>query len=278
MAWEDRPYYRNDERPRLRFAIPMPTPLAMALMGACLAVFLILNVFGVRDVARWGILSFLNGLWYEQPWRWFTYAYIHGGGAHIFGNLLGLYFFLPPLEQAWGWKRTFAFYTLGTIAAGLTFGIMCLFIPYPGLMGASGGVLAVIGACAYLFPEMSIFGIIPIRILALLYAILYVLTIAGDKNASDAAHLGGLAFGWFAPYYGRHAWGALAQRFEQTKARRSVRAVKEEQEEQVVIDRILQKVHDRGMNSLSWGERRALKKATERQRIRDAARARRAVR
>ena len=41
--------------------------------------------------------------------------------------------------------------------------------------------------------------------------------------------------------------------------------------EQAKIDTILAKVKERGLHSLTWWEKRALKKATERQRERDLA-------
>ncbi len=44
-----------------------------------------------------------------------------------------------------------------------------------------------------------------------------------------------------------------------------------EQAEQAKIDAILDKVHDRGLHSLTWFEKRTLKKATERQRQQDLA-------
>jgi hypothetical protein len=44
-----------------------------------------------------------------------------------------------------------------------------------------------------------------------------------------------------------------------------------EQHEQAQIDAILAKVKEKGLHSLSWWEKRALKKATERQRQRDLA-------
>lgn len=63
---------------------------------------------------------------------------------------------------------------------------------------------------------------------------------------------------------------------EPKRKRPSARAIKkaqkaaaEERAEQERIDEILAKVSARGMNSLTWLERRALKKATERQRQRD---------
>ena len=273
MAWEDRPYYRDDQPPGVRWAVPMPSPLTIGIMAACLLVFLVVNVFGARSIFFWGELTFLGhglGSGWTQPWRWLTYAYLHGSGSHIFWNLLGLYFFLPPLERVWGPKRAFGFYTLGTIAAGFAFWVMCLFYPFPGLVGASGGIFAALGACAYLFPEISFFGIIPIRIAAALYGVFFLLSISGDKDPADAAHLAGLIFGFFAPYYGRHAFSGLSRRWEQ---RRREAAVKAEQYDQSEIDRILQKVHDSGMNSLSRGEKATLKRATERQRRADLARA-----
>lgn len=269
MAWDEREYYR-DEPPRIRLSVPMPGKMTMSVMGACLLVFIVVNVFRVPGLAYWGTLSFIDGLAFKQPWRWVTYAYLHGGGGHIFGNLLGLYFFLTPLEQAWGWKKAFAFYTLGTIAAGVTFGILCIFFPFAGLVGASGGVLAALGACAYLFPQMMLFMVIPIRIFAALLALLYLLTVAGDRDASDAAHLGGLAFGFFGPYYGRHFLSGFMQRWESRRVRAAAVAEVNDQQE---IDRILQKVHDSGMNSLSRSEKKALARATERQRKADLARA-----
>src|SRR6266550_8268310 len=147
MAWEDRPYYR-DEPPRVKISVPMPLPVTMAIMGLCLVMFIVVNVSHVMTPLRYGKLTFLDALAFKQPWRWVTYAYLHGSGSHLFWNMLGLYFFLPPLERAWGWKRALGFYTLGTIAAGVMFGVMNLFYSFFGLIGASGGILAALGACA----------------------------------------------------------------------------------------------------------------------------------
>lgn len=271
MAWENRDYYR-DEPPRIRMAIPMPGPVTMTIIGVNLLLFLIVNVFRQHGLAQWLILDYRGGLAFVQPWRFITYAYLHGGGGHIFFNMLGLYFFLVPLEERWGPRKTFGFYTLATVASALTFGVMCIFFPFAGLLGASGGVLGALGACAYLFPEMMIFMVIPIRIFAALLGVLYLLTIAGDRDASDAAHLGGLAFGFFAPYYGGRFFRDF---FHRMSERRDRAAVVNEQREQESIDRILQKVHDTGMNSLSRGEKKTLQRATERQRRADLAKARR---
>ena len=162
---------------------------------------------------------------------------------------------------------------------------MCLAMGTHGfLVGASGAIRAIIGAIAFVSPKLQMLAmmIVPVsaRGLALLYAVVYTLTVLTDKDMSDAAHLGGLVFGFVAPYLGGNLWNAQARRFENWRRDRPARAreaeVEAERDEQETIDRILAKVHEKGMNSLSWSERRALKRATERQRQADLARARRA--
>jgi len=59
------------------------------------------------------------------------------------------------------------------------------------------------------------------------------------------------------------------RRLSRRAIRRAQRLAAQEQNEQARIDAILEKVSARGMHSLTWWERRALRKATERQRQRD---------
>ena len=290
MAWEDRPYYR--ENPTygggggglggLRFLLPR-TRLAVALIVVNVVIFFAQAVSGpaagASSMISWGRLTFIDGLAFTQPWRWITYQYLHGSGGHLFFNMLTAYFFVPLIEGMWGWKKTLAFYTAGGVAAGVVYGLMSLVYPSFGLIGASGSLLAILGSVAVIAPDMRVLAmmVIPMtmRTLAILFAVLYLLTIVGDRNMSDAAHLGGMAFGAAFAYFGRH-FRPLFDRHRDGWAQRSRRRqVQSEQDEQATIDRILQKVHEKGMNSLSWNEKRALKQATERQRQADMARVRR---
>ncbi len=288
MAWEDRAYNRESSPFRgggggrsLRFLLPR-TPLAITLILINLAVFLIqaftpVNADG-NPLITWGALTFRDGVAFSQPWRWVSYQYLHGGGGHFFFNMIGIYFFLPFLEERWGWKRAFAFYTAGGIAAGATFGVMSYFLSsVVPLIGASGSLMAVLGAVAVIAPDMQVLAmmVIPLtmRVMAILYAVFYLLTIIGDRSRSDAAHLGGLAFGAAAVYFGggvfSRAWTSQTSNW---KRRRKQRATRIEQDESEAVDRILQKVRDSGMNSLTRSERQTLKRATERQRMADLAR------
>lgn len=271
MAWQDRAYYRESGGSG-RLGFPAPTPVAIGLLGACLLFYVLQNQLPSRFTAS-GVLTFENHLAFSQPWRWISYQYLHGGAWHIFWNLLGIYFFVPPLERLWGGARTFAFYTIGGIVAGIAFGVICLFAGSADyLMGASGAILACVGAVALLFPEMMVFGIIPIRAVAAIFALWYVLTIVGERNLADAAHLGGLVFGFVAPYYGGSLWRNMHVRMRHMQTQKRAQ---QERDDEELVDRILQKVHDSGMNSLTRWEKRALKRATERQRIAEMARGRR---
>jgi membrane associated rhomboid family serine protease len=287
MGWQDRPYYKEDGTggvPPVVFSFPKLTPLTIALIGSCLVIY-VAQAFTrgapMGPLDYWGRLTFFRGQAFTQPWRWVTYQYLHGSASHFFFNMIGLYFFLPTLELMWGWKKALAFYTAGGIAAGVTFGVMALLLPggvgpYASLIGASGSIFAAMGAVALLSPSRQLILLVfavPIRMAVGLFGAFFLLSSLADRDLSSAAHLGGLAFGFFAPWVAgpwmakfRHNW----------ERRRRQREVTGERDEQEAIDRILAKVHNQGMNSLSWSERRTLKRATERQRQADLARARRA--
>lgn len=260
----------------MRLGFPAPTPMSLVVMAVCILVFVLQNTAAGTGIDDYLSFSFANHLAWREPWRWITYQYLHGGVSHIFWNLIGIYFFLPPLEKLWGWRRSFAFYTLGGIAAGVTFGIISVFDHQIGfLIGASGAIMACIGAVALLFPDMSIWLVIitiPIRAVAIIIALWFALTVVADHNLSNAAHLGGLAFGFLAPYYGAPLWHNFQRRVHRAQVKRQM---DQEKNDELLVDRILQKVHDTGMNSLSRWERRALKRATERQRLAEVARGKR---
>lgn len=275
MGFENRDYYRDDSSFRTRYGFTAPTPGCMAVMIACVAVFVLQNVLIVegRSVATdWLSLQLSGGRWL-QLWRWVTYQYAHASGIHIFFNLLGLYFFYPPLERRWGPAAAFAFYTAGGIAAGIAFALLALVAgPLVPLVGASGSILAALGACAFLFPETTLllfFFPVPIRLAAVLLGLLFALTALGDRDLSNAAHLGGLIFGFALAANAGRLFDDLPRKIAE---RRNARAAEQIVATEAEIDRILAKVSASGMHSLTRGEQRTLRDATARQKREPAGR------
>ena len=284
MSWENREYHREDgDRSQSSFSIPKPTMLATILMSVCTVVYILQRVTPLGPyIAYWGKFTFDDGLWWKQPWRLVTSQYLHGDFGHLIWNMLSIYFILPILEQYWGPLRTFFFYTAAGVAACLSLALFTPFIGWGhGLIGASGAVLGVLGAIAYLAPKMDIafMMIVPMsmRAIAILYAVIYSLTVLTDQNSSDAAHLGGLAFGVAAPWiYDRLNLRTRFQDSADTRQRRQrQRTVDAEIDEQKAVDQILEKVGRSGMQSLTGREKKTLQRASDSQRKRDQDRARR---
>src|SRR5581483_2739730 len=106
MAWQDRAYNSENMPSGPRLVFPMPSWLTLGLIVACLIVFIVQAVTSsiaaaASPLVRWGVLTFIGGRAFTQPWRWITYQYLHENGWHIFFNLITIYFFVPMLERYW---------------------------------------------------------------------------------------------------------------------------------------------------------------------------------
>lgn len=284
MGFENRQYYKDDNGgiPPVVFSMPKLTRLTIVLIATCLVVYLAQSFTRQSTgmfLERWFGLTIGDGLAFKQPWRWITYQYLHGDAGHFFFNMIGLFFFLPTLEMLWGWRKAFAFYTAGGVVAGIAYALLVLtmpsFVRQGWLIGASGSIFAAMGAVALLSPNRQIILLVfpvPIRIAVALFGAFFLLASLTNQDLSSAAHLGGLAFGFFAPYL---AGPILNKKMRAWQKRRIQSVLASEQAEQRQIDAILAKVSAQGMQSLTWLEKRTLKKATEHQRKRDAELARR---
>jgi membrane associated rhomboid family serine protease len=285
MGLENRPYWREDVgAPRgLTVGVPRPGPVVTAMLIANLAVF-VAQAFLDRPTRehRFGAMSELLGVTvagFWQLWRYVTFQFLHGDYWHILLNMLGVYMLGGPLEHRWGSRRFLAFYLTCGAAAGVAYVLIGLGFdlhPFVPIIGASGAVYGIVLACAALFPHFQIillFFPVPIRLAAILIfggMALLVLQALGEGAVgaamSDVAHLGGAvaAAGWI--------WGVPSVRTMRRqavgKAERGAweRKMREGAEEEAEIDRILRKIHDHGLNSLTRAEKELLQDATRRER------------
>ncbi|MGE5812225.1 MAG: rhomboid family intramembrane serine protease [Ignavibacteria bacterium] len=89
----------------------------------------------------------------------FTSMFMHGGIAHIFGNMLFLFIFGDNIENRIGHLRYFIFYILSGILASLAHIYATkitggnLFVP---TLGASGAISGVLGGYMMLFPTRRV--------------------------------------------------------------------------------------------------------------------------
>lgn len=273
MSWQERDYYRDNSGSGgggyLTMGLPKPTPLVKKLLIINILIFVFTAIAGPKWAYDKGaLLNVGSGAGWEI-WRLIIYQFLHGGPGHLFFNMLGLYFFGPPLERTWGARRFLTFYLGCGLIGGLAYLLLTTLTPMPSyLIGASGAVLGLLAACAMLFPRMIIIMVlfpVPIRVAAALLVGLYVLNILWGGDLADACHLGGMIAGFAyvraGPWYGKFK-GDI-------NFRRRQDLLDQQQKDQQVIDKILAKIHQHGMQNLTRREKRTLKKITERQRQRE---------
>ena len=135
-----------------------------------------------------------------EPWQLITYAFLHGGLAHIFFNMFALYMFGPELEHVWGTRRFTVLYFASVLTAALVqLATTTLTGSTESTIGASGGVFGLLLAFALYFPRRKLFLIpIPIPIPAWLFVTLYGLlelflgVTHTEAGVAHFAHLGGM--------------------------------------------------------------------------------------
>ena len=146
----------------------------------------------------------------------FTAMFLHGGLAHLLGNMLFLWIFGDNVEDALGHFRFLIFYLAAGLCATLLQAFLSPSSTIPNL-GASGAIAGVLGAYLVYYPRARIVTVVPLFILfpvVELPASVYLLgwfalqfwmgseqlTRAGRAAASHGgvafwAHVGGFVFG-----------------------------------------------------------------------------------
>ena len=133
-----------------------------------------------------------------------TGMFLHGGWAHLIGNMLFLWVFGDNVEDAMGSARFLAFYLSSGITGTLVYAFIDPLSEAP-LIGASGAIAGVIAAYMLLYPGQKIFGlafqIIPVHIPAIWFLgfwFLFQVYSALTVHASEVgfwAHVGGFVCG-----------------------------------------------------------------------------------
>jgi membrane associated rhomboid family serine protease len=228
---------------------------------------------------QWGSLVPCQAFGQGQLWRCVTYLFLHdpSGPFHILFNMLTLWMFGVELEEMWGTKKFVLFYLISGIGSGL-FSIITVVSPIMWMtpvIGASGGVLALLTVYALYFPRRQIllFFLVPVNVIVAV-AIFGFISLYGSMrgvgNVSHLTHLGGIVVGVLyvkgLPFFSSFLENAKA-RAQAVRHRADERKKNAENNYFAnVIDPILKKISNSGMASLTKEEKRALEEASKRKR------------
>jgi len=228
-----------------------------------------------------------------QPWSLVTYSFFHAGLAHIFWNMIMLYFASRIFLNLFDAQKFINVYFLGVMLGGLVFLLSYNVFPTllntnTALIGASAGVTAVlIFVCAYI-PNQEVrvfFFNIKLWYVGAFFILMDLIQIPyGGNIGGRLAHLGGAFLGYF---YARQLFkgndigsgftklrDAIANLFKPKEKKKAPlrtvykknttadnKADYDKQAKQRKIDVILDKISKSGYESLSKEEKDFLFKA-----------------
>lgn len=101
------------------------------------------------------------GHWVGRALPLVTSMFLHGGWAHLLGNMLYLWIFGDSVEDRLGHGRYLIFYLLVGLAAGLAQAYLYPESSVP-TIGASGAISGVLGAYLVLFPTARVLTLVPL--------------------------------------------------------------------------------------------------------------------
>ncbi|MFH1918411.1 MAG: rhomboid family intramembrane serine protease [Planctomycetota bacterium] len=215
-------------------------------------------------------------------WQFLTYGFAHSPPPdywHLVGNMLVLFFLGRDVESLYGRKEFLRLYLAMLLVAAVAYVVIQKLQGAPDyvpVVGASGAVTGIVVLYALNFPRriLLLFFVIPMP--AWVVGLLVVFSdVYGAINSEGAhiaytAHLGGAAF---ALLYQRGRWNLIRLTpgwalFGWLKSRPKLqvhnpdRRQREDQELSKEVDRILEKLHREGEESLTRKERRTLESAS----------------
>ncbi|MBO9155039.1 rhomboid family intramembrane serine protease [Chitinophaga sp. GCM10012297] len=234
----------------------------------------------------------LPSVFLRKPWGVITSAFTHAGVWHLLGNMLIFFFFGNLFRSELGNKRVVPLYLLSGFLCSLV--ILLVYNVIPSLrgidstgIGASGAVMCFVVAGATILPnlEIQLFFIMNVRIKWVAAALVFIDLVSLPHNnfGGHVAHLAGAAFGYLyvrqlragrdlvAPISDFFDWAGnrfsrntepAAKKFKPKKS--PLRVVRNgEPSHASRLDQLLDKINEKGYNSLTTEEKTWLRKYSD---------------
>ncbi len=286
MGFADRHYERVDDDgnpPRQHFRMQGMSPTIWLIVIH--VIFFILCVFDSPTIRAGPGSYFLFFKPYvleqHQYWRLFTYFIVENQPLNLLLSMFTLYFVGRLLEMVWGWRKLYLCYVLFAFAGGIAATLFVfIFNPVPNntlLYGASAPVMGLIVATTFRFDNLQ--GTLPFSnapfslktFLWFLIAFMVITTLVGlNTYVALAASAGGGLAGYLWVTFvkeksqvpsGKQGW--FARFLTRRRQKKREQEAKDLAALEVEVDRILDKVRQHGLHSLTEPEKRSLKRATE---------------
>lgn len=190
-----------------------PPIVTVSLIVANAAVFILQFMqppeLQVQAVYQWGVIParLLSGGFSDWV-TIFSSMFMHGGIAHLGGNMLYLWIFGNNIEDRLGHIKSLIFYLLCGVAAALGQVMVSPSSTVP-MVGASGAISGILGAYIVLFPRANVmvmiifffirFVAVPAWVVLGIWFVMQLTGILGTPAAGGGvafmAHIGGFVFG-----------------------------------------------------------------------------------
>ncbi len=285
-----------------------PANLAIIAL-TCLISYKGFMLQGVVDRYMFDVQLVLRG---KQYYRLLTSGLLHGNWPHLGFNMFSLFSFGTAIELGYGILPFLIIYIASILGGGLLSLLLYRNYEYRAL-GASGGVCGIIFACIFLIPDSSVYiFMIPFPIPAHIFAILFIIFSyiglrAQAGNIGHGAHLGGAIIGLLVTtamyprivmanptlyfgviglsvsimlllyFYPLHSARRMFKPIEwqpEESPQQNKEPVHQDETDEQIIERLLEKVSKHGINSLDYIEKGQLetisKKRKQRQSNTDA--------
>lgn len=251
------------------------------IIANAVVLLLLMTLFTSREL--FSALQFSPRTALTRPWTFVSYMFVHAGLLHLLVNMLMLYVFGTAVESRMGSRNFILYYLYCGVGAAVFSLLLAGIMPVGAFVGASGAVLGIAVAFAYFWPEaeLIVFPIpFPIKARTLVIGLVIFDVVAWRLWPNDGiahlAHVGGALFGYLF-----FRVQTLSRKSPSQPARTVERVVMvqsgaSEQDRRTPatpprprrridsdpvaaeVDRVLDKISEQGISSLTDAERRFL--------------------